>query len=84
VCRELTKLHEEVVRGTAAELAARFSDAPKGELVLVLDALAGEGVEPAAVAAALAELRERGLGAKDAARLVASLTGQSTRDLYRP
>jgi hypothetical protein len=36
------------------------------------------------VAAALAELRERGLGAKDAARLVASLTGQSTRDLYRP
>jgi 16S rRNA (cytidine1402-2'-O)-methyltransferase len=84
VCRELTKLHEEVVRGTAAELAARFSDAPKGELVLVLDALAGEGVQPAAVAAALAELRERGLGAKDAARLVASLTGQSTRDLYRP
>ena len=37
-----------------------------------------------AVESALAELRERGLGAKDAARLVALLTGRSARDLYRP
>lgn len=36
VCRELTKLHEEVVRGTAAELAARFAEAPKGEITLVV------------------------------------------------
>ena len=37
VCRELTKAHEEVVRGSAAELAARYADAPpKGEVVLVL------------------------------------------------
>ena len=36
VCRELTKVHEEVVRGTAAELAERYADAPpKGEVVLV-------------------------------------------------
>ena len=39
VCRELTKAHEEVVRGTAAELAARYAGAPpKGEIVLVLGA----------------------------------------------
>ena len=40
VCRELTKLHEEVARGTAAELLAEFGsrDAVKGEIVLVIDA----------------------------------------------
>ena len=36
VCRELTKRFEEVVRGTAAELAERFAEAPKGEITLVL------------------------------------------------
>ena len=37
VCRELTKLHEEIVRGTAAELAARYaSEPPRGEVVLVV------------------------------------------------
>ena len=37
VCRELTKLHEEVVRGTACELAARYASAePRGEVVLVI------------------------------------------------
>ena len=84
VCRELTKLHEEIARGTAAELAVRFASAPKGEIALVLEPLAAEGVAPAEIEAALAELRERGLGAKDAARLVAGLTGRSARDLYRP
>jgi 16S rRNA (cytidine1402-2'-O)-methyltransferase len=34
VCRELTKLFEEVVRGTAGELAARFAEPPKGEITL--------------------------------------------------
>ena len=47
VCRELTKVHEEVVRGTAAELAERYAGAPpKGEVVLVLgpsEAAAGAG-----------------------------------------
>lgn len=84
VCRELTKLHEEIARGTAADLAARFATAPKGEIALVLEPLAAEGAAPATIEAALAELRERGLGAKDAARLVAGLTGRSARDLYRP
>src|SRR4029450_8365760 len=44
VCRELTKRFEEVVRGSAAEVAARFTEPPKGELTLVVGAgaLAGE------------------------------------------
>ena len=51
VCRELTKLHEEVVRGTAAELAARYaSEAPRGEIVLVIGgAPASTELDPAAV-----------------------------------
>ena len=54
VCRELTKVHEEVVRGTAAELAARYaSGPPKGEIVLVVGgAPPRSGVDPAAVDAA--------------------------------
>jgi 16S rRNA (cytidine1402-2'-O)-methyltransferase len=36
VCRELTKLHEEVFRGTAEEAARRFSEGTRGEIVLVV------------------------------------------------
>src|SRR4051812_32387588 len=51
VCRELTKLHEEIVRGTARELAARYADEPpRGEVVLVIGgAPARAGADPAAV-----------------------------------
>ena len=45
---------------------------------------ASTSAAPAEIEAALAELRERGFGARDAARLVALLTGRSARDLYRP
>ena len=41
VCRELTKAHEEIVRGTAAELAARYEGPPKGEVVLVIGPTGG-------------------------------------------
>ena len=39
MCRELTKRFEEVVRGPAAELAERFAEAPKGEIMLVVAAV---------------------------------------------
>src|SRR5207302_4134606 len=43
VCRELTKVHEEVVRGTAADLASRYADAPpRGEVALVVGPAAPE------------------------------------------
>ncbi len=50
----------------------------------MLEAVVAATAETTAIEAALTELRERGLGAKDAARLVAGLTGKSARDLYRP
>src|SRR3954454_1190968 len=60
VCRELTKKFEEVVRGRAAEGAARFVEPPKGEITLVLGAGAGEPESSASVAA-VAELVAAGL-----------------------
>jgi 16S rRNA (cytidine1402-2'-O)-methyltransferase len=84
VCRELTKLHEEVVRGDAATLAARYADEPpKGEVVLVIGAApARSGADPEAVAA-VERLIEAGARARPAASVVADLTGASANDLYR-
>ena len=45
VCRELTKLHEEVVRGTAAEVLCRLGDPVRGEIVVVLEARGQTGGE---------------------------------------
>ena len=88
VCRELTKAHEEVVRGTAAELAARYADAPpKGEIVLVLaprtvSKAGAAGPDPAALDA-LRKLVDAGAHPRKAATVVASLTGASANSLYR-
>ena len=82
VCRELTKQYEEVVRGTAAELAEAFPEPPKGEIVLVLDGAEAE-VDEGAAAAAVAELVDAGLPRRRAADLVARLTGASRNALYR-
>jgi 16S rRNA (cytidine1402-2'-O)-methyltransferase len=90
VCRELTKLHEEVVRGTAAELAERFRGAPpRGEVVLVVEAVAGggeggEGSRPSPEAVdAVARLVDAGAKRRPAAAVVAELTGESANALYR-
>jgi 16S rRNA (cytidine1402-2'-O)-methyltransferase len=84
VCRELTKVHEEVVRGTAEELAARYADAPpRGEVVLVIGgAPARSGVDPAAVDA-VRRLVDAGARTRVAARVVADLTGAPANALYR-
>jgi len=84
VCRELTKMHEEVVRGTAAELAERYSSAPpRGEVVLVIGgAPPAEGLDPAAVDA-VRQLVDAGARARVAARVVADLTGAPANALYR-
>jgi len=81
VCRELTKRFEEVVRGTAEELAARFPEPPKGEVVLVLGA-AETVVDEEAGAEAVAELVRAGLARRQAAELVARLTGASRNALF--
>jgi 16S rRNA (cytidine1402-2'-O)-methyltransferase len=85
VCRELTKQFEEVVRGTAAEVAARFPEPPKGEITLVLAGGGGEATAPEEAAAleAVAELASLGVGRRRAADLVARLTGVPRNRLYR-
>ncbi len=86
VCRELTKLHEEVVRGSAAELAARYGEQPpKGEIVLVIGpAPAPEGaIDLTQPLAALQRLVEAGAKPRPAAGVVAELTGVSANALYR-
>jgi 16S rRNA (cytidine1402-2'-O)-methyltransferase len=68
-------VHEEVVRGTATEVAERFAEPPRGEITLVV----GPGTEPpadlAAAAAAVAELVADGVSRRRAAEVVARLTG---------
>ena len=86
VCRELTKAHEEIVRGNAAELAARYAEAPpKGELVLVLGppAVGDAGAPEPAGVDALRRLVDAGAHPRKAATVVAELTGASANSLYR-
>ena len=85
VCRELTKRFEEVVRGSAADLAARFADAPKGEITLVVGPAAVAASEPAEddALAAVSELVDAGVPRKQAAEIVSRLTGVARNRLYR-
>jgi 16S rRNA (cytidine1402-2'-O)-methyltransferase len=85
VCRELTKVHEEVVRGTAREVADRYArEEPRGEIVLVV----GGAPEPAPGAVsdrsltALVELVEAGAKPRPAAAVVAGLTGEKPNAIY--
>lgn len=91
VCRELTKLHEEVDRASAAELAERYAQraaerALRGEVVLVIEA-ASPRVEKAAqreqAEQALRELIGAGARPRAAAAVVARLTGARANELYR-
>jgi len=87
VCRELTKKFEEVVRGTASDVAARFVKPPKGEITLVVGAPAASasaaGSDNAEALAVVAELVAAGVPRKRAAELVSSLTGVPRNTLYR-
>ena len=86
VARELTKAHEEVVRGTARELAARYaSEPPRGEVVLVVapsESAAGEDDLDVA-ADSLARLVDAGARPRPAAAIVAELTGTRANEVYR-
>jgi 16S rRNA (cytidine1402-2'-O)-methyltransferase len=84
VCRELTKLHEEVLRGSAAELAAHFGAHPaRGEIVLVLGPAAQLGGDREQALEALRELVAEGARPRPAAAAVARLSGVKANELYR-
>lgn len=82
VCRELTKLHEEVARGTAAELAERFSDGARGEIVIVVEGAAAVASDLPTGIARVLELVAGGAKLKEASAEVADATGLSRRELY--
>ncbi len=98
VCRELTKMFEEVVRGPLGELAARASAGGivlRGEFAIVVEAATAtspaQGVETAATTAAampaarveVAGLISGGMKRSEAVRVVAARTGLDRRELYR-
>ncbi|MED5588650.1 MAG: ribosomal RNA small subunit methyltransferase I, partial [Chloroflexota bacterium] len=94
VCRELTKLHEEVFRGTAFQALEHF-DSPRGEVVLVVQ---GRPIEASSSPEATAEgdaatdtelrrqligLREDGIRAKEAVAMVAEAMGLPKNRVYQ-
>jgi 16S rRNA (cytidine1402-2'-O)-methyltransferase len=87
VCRELTKLHEEVRRGPAAEVAAHYArEAPRGEVVLVVGAAPPGAAAPDAQERAITAMRAlvaAGARARPAAKALSELTGVPANRLYR-
>jgi 16S rRNA (cytidine1402-2'-O)-methyltransferase len=83
VCRELTKRFEELVRGSAAEIAERYAEAPKGEITVVIGGAPAVEVEDAVPLDAVAELVAEGVGRRRAAEIVSRLTGVPRNRLYR-
>ncbi len=85
VCRELTKLHEEIARGSLSDLARQFRGDVKGEIVVVIAAAASPATSPDTAFAvdALRRLVQAGARPRAAAGVVAALTGTRANDLYK-
>ena len=89
VCRELTKLHEEVWRGTASDAVDYFTE-PRGEFTIVVGPMSPEDAAPdgepvitvAAARAALAQRRAAGMRGREAVAEVVAATGLSRRTVY--
>ena len=84
VCRELTKLYEEIFRGTISEALGHFQQ-PKGEFCLVVEGATctTPATDDGWVTAELKRLRAQGLKAKEAVAIVGAASGRSHRELYR-
>lgn len=87
--RELTKMHEEIARGTLSELAERFAkDPPRGEFVLVIDRAGTNGKLAAtastiSIAERMKQLESEGIDPKTALKQVAKERGIGKSDAYR-
>ena len=84
VCRELTKIHEEIFRGTLSEAIEHFT-APKGEFTLVVEGKAEEakpGITES-ILQRLGRMQKSGLTAKDAIGQLSGETGLSKKEIYR-
>ena len=86
LCRELTKMHEEVIRTTLGAASERYAESePKGEFVLVVEGKPESDAPEMSVEDAVARvlrLREGGMPLKAAAKEVAADTGYSKNELY--
>ena len=95
VCRELTKIHEEIIRGLPGEIIDHFTaDAPRGECVLVLapftpglslteQDIAQQKLTPSALSEAVLELMGQGVDKRTAIKQVAEALGISRRTVYQ-
>ncbi len=83
VCRELTKLHEEVFRGTVADAQEWAQRGIRGEVCIVVAGAESTEVAFPDALAQVGELVATGTRLKDAAREVAEATGHSSRELYQ-
>jgi 16S rRNA (cytidine1402-2'-O)-methyltransferase len=85
--RELTKMHEEVARGSLSELIARFAASrPRGEVTLIIEGAAIAAPPATHLEQAIAEVRRlvgQGASLRDATRVVAQSTGHPRRALYQ-
>lgn len=83
VARELTKLHEELLRGTLSELAGHFASAPRGEIVIVVAGAPAEAVseDPAELEREVRDRLARGEGPKQIAEALAGSHGK--REVYQ-
>jgi 16S rRNA (cytidine1402-2'-O)-methyltransferase len=83
-CRELTKIHEEIFRGTVSEALAHFTE-PKGEFTLVIEGNMQETTKEITeeITDRLHDLRASGISAKEAIAAVGAETGLSRKELYR-
>ena len=85
VCREITKLYEEIFRGTATEALAHF-EVPRGEFVIVVHGATKrvlDDADPQGARAALATLKAQGQTRRDAVAQVTDAFGVSKRDAYK-
>lgn len=82
VCRELTKTHEEILRGTLQELARATAGEVLGEITIVMAGAAPQVADPQDHVQTVLELMQEGMRLKDAAAQVARATGLRKNELY--
>ncbi|MFA6612351.1 MAG: 16S rRNA (cytidine(1402)-2'-O)-methyltransferase [Dehalococcoidales bacterium] len=84
VCREITKIYEEIFRGTVSQAINHFVQ-PKGEFTLVIEGwkeTAG-GTTGQEISSRIKDMKNSGIKAKDAVRVIVEETGLKRRDVYR-
>lgn len=82
--RELTKIHEEMQRGTVSQILAHFQRTePRGEFTIILAGAQPQAWDAERIRHSLIQLQEEGLAGGEAARHVAHLSGQSRREIYK-